>query len=100
MKFNLGQTVMTRGVADKIARDEEFAKFVVNSMGRYKKGDWGDLCEDDKKMNDDAIANGDDRILASYIFDPNDDDTFGEGKIYIITEWDRSATTILFPSEY
>ena len=43
-------------------------------------------------MNYDAIENGDDRILASY-------ETY-KGKIYIITEWDRSSTTILYPHEY
>jgi hypothetical protein len=43
-------------------------------------------------MNDQAVKNGDDRIMGVY---PTD-----EGDIWIITEWDRSVTTILFPSEY
>lgn len=43
-------------------------------------------------MNDDAVKNGDDRIFARY----NNE----EGDIYIITEWNREVTTILFPSEY
>lgn len=45
-----------------------------------------------KKMNDSAIKNNDDRILAKY--------NYGETAIYIITEWDRSTTTILFVDEY
>lgn len=43
-------------------------------------------------MNDDAVKNSDDRIFARY----NNE----EGDIYIITEWNREVTTILFPSEY
>ena len=53
----------------------------------------GNTCPDDTKMNDEAVKNGDDRILAVY-----EDKKYG--KIWIITEWDRSVTTILFPSEY
>ena len=53
----------------------------------------GNLCPDDAKINDKAVKNGDDRILAMY-----EDEKYG--KIWIITEWDRSVTTILFPSEY
>lgn len=53
----------------------------------------GDTCNVDAKMNNDAIRNGD-RILAVYT-QKNTDVT-----IWIITEWDRSVTTILFPNEY
>lgn len=48
--------------------------------------------EEDKKKNDKAIASGEDRILASY--------KTSEGQIFIITEWDRSYTTIMFADEY
>ena len=93
--FSLGQTVMTRGVADAIANDVEFAAFVLASMERYQACDWGEMEESDKKLNDSAVAKGDDRILAAY--KKQDGKAW---KIYIITEWDRSYTTILFPSEY
>ena len=66
--------------------------FIAQSLQRYSKCDWGDLSPEDAKMNDDAIKTGD-RVLAAYI---NDVGT----KIYIITEHDRSVTTILFPEEY
>ena len=95
MKFDLGKIVATAGVLQRAEEDKEFTKFVVKSMARYVNGDWGEMCEDDKKMNDDAVANGDDRIVANYEYDGDED-----GRIYIITEWDRSVTTILFPSEY
>ena len=61
-------------------------------MIRYKNQDWGNLCEEDKKLNDEAIKTGNGRILAAY--------ETSKGKIYIITESDISATTILFSEEY
>ncbi len=93
MAFELGRLVMTMGVADKIDEDPIFGLFVVKSLERYKQCDWGDTCEEDKKSNDDDLKN-DGRILAVYI-QPETETT-----IWIITEWDRSVTTILFPHEY
>lgn len=92
MKFSIGQVVITRGVNAKISESIEFSKFILESIARFRNCDWGNLGKEDWKMSDDAVKNGDDKILARY----NNE----EGDIYIITEWDRSATTILFPSEY
>lgn len=92
MKFNLGQVVMTRGIADRIENNEVFKTEVDQAFEKYVNCDWGDTCEDDAAMNDEAIKTGNDRTLAVY--------QTSEGKIWIITEWDRSYTTILFPSEY
>lgn len=91
-KFELGQTVMTAGINNAMAEDLSFAQTVLTNLNKYIHGDWGDLSDEDKKMNDDAINSGDDRILAAY--------ESPQGKIYIITEWDRSVTTILFAEEY
>lgn len=91
--FSLGQLVCTNGVNKKIEQDNEFKKFVEESLARYTNSDWGDACNEDVKMNNDAIRNGD-RILAVYT-QKNTDVT-----IWIITECDRSVTTILFPNEY
>ena len=93
--FKTGITVMTRGVADRIEADSLFAAFVTESFSRYLGCDWGDLDKDDARANDQAVADGNDRILAAY-----KREGFSEDKIWIITEWDRSATTVLFPSEY
>lgn len=90
-KFELGQTVMTRGVSEKIATNLIFAEEVTNALRRYRSCDWGEMDDEDKALNDEAIS-GEDRIFAAY--------ELTEGKIWIITEWDRSVTTILFPSEY
>ena len=93
--FKTGLTVMTRGIADRIEEDPQFAAFVTESFGRYLSCDWGDLDKDDARSNDEAVADGNDRILAAYERKDHPED-----KIWIITEWDRSATTVLFPSEY
>ena len=94
-KFELGQTVMTRGVADALSENPDFMGFVIESLERYKECDWGEMADEDKALNDAAVKNGDDRILAAY---KNGGPT--AWKIWIITEWDHSATTILFPDEY
>ena len=92
MKFNVGQVLMTNGVSSLITDNDKFAKFVAKSFIRHCNGDWGDLDGEDIEMNDKSLRNGE-RLFSKYNFD-------GETSIYIITEWDRSATTILFPEEY
>ncbi len=92
--FALGQLAMTRGVADLTEEDHGFSAFVERSMARYIRCDWGDTCAEDQESNNDAVAHGD-RILAEYREKDHPD-----WRIWIITEWDRSVTTILFPDEY
>ena len=86
--MELGQTVIIRTIGNAVVEDFMFYQFVFGSLERYKNHDWGDICESDKRMNDLAAKNNDDRIVARY------------GDIYIITEWDRSYTTILFCNQY
>ena len=94
MSFELGQLVMTAGINNRAAMDENFAKAVTKFLNRYLRMDWGDIGQADWKSNDLAVLLGDDRILASYRVP--DEGT----RVWIITEWDHSATTILFPEEY
>jgi hypothetical protein len=61
-------------------------------LARHSTGDWGDLEEADKQANEAALQAGD-RILSAYKLT-------GGHKLWIITEADRRATTILLPSEY
>lgn len=93
-KFELGQLVATRGVYEKMCEDKDFFDFVNESMCRFESCDWGDMCSEDKALNEEAVSIGEGRIHGSYIHKPSDE------KLWIITESDRSATTILFPSEY
>ena len=94
-QFDFGKLYMTRGVDELGNEQPAFDRHVQKSVDRYLRGDWGDMCADDKKMNDDAVADGENRIFAAYECADHPD-----WKIWIITEYDRSATTILFPSEY
>ena len=93
--ISMGQLVMTRGVNDLIADNAAFAKHVADSLTRYRGQDWGDVYEDSQQANDAAIQTGEDRIFASY-----EHPDHANWRIWIITEWDRSYTTLLFPSEY
>lgn len=91
MKFQIGSTYMTAGIKAKVAEDKVFAQEVYMCLHRHSQCDWGDLSEDDKQSNDEALQTGD-RILSAY--------ETTQGRIWIITEADRSATTVLFPDEY
>ena len=91
MKFSLGKLVWTRNVNNKVADDAQFAMFVLQCIRRHASGDWGNLGDADKKENEFSLKN-DLRLLSSY--------EQGDYKIWIISEADRSATTILFPEEY
>lgn len=90
--FNLGRLLMTRGVNDLVAENEAFAKLITESLARHRRGDWGDLDGEDKNENELSLKAGF-RLLSAY-------EDKGLPKIWIITEADRSATTILFPDEY
>ena len=83
---------MTRGVADKLAEDFDFAEFVLKSLFRHINADWGELSEEDKQENEFSLKNSF-RLLSAYERD-------GVPKIWVITEADRSVTTVLFPNEY
>ena len=86
-RFPLGQTVMTRGVAAQVSEGEVYA-----ALRRHQCGDWGQVCQDDWQENEHAVKEGF-RLLSVY--------TSCDGvKFWIITEWDRSVTTVLLPDEY
>jgi len=95
MLFDLGQLVMTRGVAIRQEEEPYFGRHVMAALLRYMEGDWGEMDYGDKKMNDMAIGPNPERIFAAYEHPHRP-----EWKIWMITEADRSATTILFPDEY
>ena len=87
-----GQKVMTRGISNKIAENEQFAKQVTYFFGRFLQKDWGDVSEDDAEMNNINAESGIGSLMGAY--------NTCEGRIWIMTEHDRSVTTIMFPEEY
>ena len=95
--FNLGTICLTRGVADLVSENTEFANFILRCLARHAGGDWGDLDEEDKLANQAALQRQE-RLLSAY-----NNDRFpkhGVATVWIITEADRQYTTILFPDEY
>jgi hypothetical protein len=100
----------TRGVNDKIAEDKKFTEFVMSSLVKFNRGDWGDVADEDWKANDadlKALNNGGwyGRILGSYFGYPEGRLTRnGTFHIWITRntaeEDGTQAITVLFPSEY
>ncbi len=89
-RFSPGQLVMTIGVDDLVRQGRlNPAPF----LRRHLHGDWGDLSDGDRQLNDAALKSGEDRLFSSY-------QVTRDLKLWIITEWDRSVTTLLLPSEY
>jgi hypothetical protein len=90
--FQPGTLVFTRNVNDLVAESTPFTEFVLSSLSRHCHGDWGDVCAEDKSANNRAVVEGD-RVLSAY-------GAKWLPKIWIISESDRSVTTVLFPDEY
>ena len=87
--FLLGQVCATPGALEALRRSgQKPGEFLV----RHVTGDWGDVCEEDKRLNDAAVAQGT-RVFSAYR-------TAAGEKLWVITEADRSATTLLLPDEY
>ena len=86
-KFTLGRICATRGAYDLLPPED-----VMAALGRHLLGDWGEVGPEDWKQNDEALEDGS-RLLSSY------DDRNGV-RFWIITECDRSLTTVLLPKEY
>ena len=88
-RFALGRTVITPGAEEALQIAGQTA---IEFLRRHMSGDWGELSDEDVKENEFSLKEGL-RLLSAY--------QTGKGqKIWIITEADRSATTILLPSEY
>jgi hypothetical protein len=87
VRIPLGQVVATPGALEQVPAVELFT-----ALRRHAQGDWGDVNDTDRSANDRAVQRGE-RILSAY-------STANGLRFWVITEADRSATTILLPSEY
>jgi hypothetical protein len=88
-RFQLGRMVATPGALEAL---QEAGQNAMEFITKHQSGDWGDLCEEDKRENEFSVDR-ELRIFSAYHLKD-------ETKIWIITEADRSATTVLLPSEY
>lgn len=87
--FALGQLVATPGAIETLGRADQLpAEFLL----RHHHGDWGELDPEDVAENERALRAGS-RLVSSYR-------TRADEQLWVITEWDRSVTTILRPDEY
>jgi hypothetical protein len=84
----LGKVLATPGAIQLL---RERGEHPFDYLARHATGDWGDLCEHDRRENERSLKHGW-RIVSSY--------PVGEKCIWVITEADRSVTTILLPDEY
>lgn len=100
-KFITGSVFTTSSIATEMEKIPLFSILCQDFLNRHRKGDWGDLVQEDKELNEEALLS-DGRLLSSYNLNEEMKSKISSNdvKVYIITEWDRSATTILFPSEY
>ncbi len=90
MKFSPGKIVFTPGAGSAFEKSPSSSWFRL--LSRHTHGDWGDLSDEDRTANDQAVY-GETRILSAYHLKD-------ETKIWVITEADRSVTTFLLPDEY
>jgi hypothetical protein len=88
-RFNSGQIVATPAAIDALERAGESMSTYLN---RHLSGDWGDVDAEDKATNERSLED-DERLLSAYHLN---DGT----KLWVLTEWDRSATTVLLPEDY
>lgn len=88
LRFPLGQVVATPGA---LALLERYGLSASTFLARHVRGDWGDVPPEDAAANDQAIT-ARHRVLSAY--------PVGDTRIWIISEWDRSVTTVIMPLEY
>ena len=88
-KFDLGKIVATLGALEALERSGQHACFFLH---KHAAGDWGDVCGADDKANNIALREGG-RLVSEYR-------TLKGDTLFVITEFDRSLTTILLPEEY
>ncbi|SRR5579883_637548 len=85
--FPLGQVVITTNALHTIPPDDYY-----RALARHAAGDWGELPAQDAALNEEALRDGDGRLFSAY--------GAGDRRFWIITEADRSVTTILRPEDY
>lgn len=86
--FGMGQIVVTPGASESLAIID---RHPVQLLSLHVTGNWGSLPEEDIKENEFSLKNGF-RLFSAYDID--------DARFYVITEWDRSVTTVLLPMEY
>ena len=103
-KFELGERVATASIGKAMSDDEAFMAFVVKCGVRYEDADWGEIEDDeDVDQNNEALEHGG-RLMGVYdvpeALRRHVHPLSFKDCLWIITDADRSATTVLWPGEY
>ncbi|MCU1336680.1 MAG: type restriction endonuclease subunit [Bryobacterales bacterium] len=94
-RFELGRILTTPGALEACP-----AIHMQRCLARHVTGDWGHIGSQDALQNEVAITDGG-SIMSAYVIDPAKPcKAFGENRLWIVTEADRSETTLLLPDEY
>jgi len=86
-KFPLGQLAATPNALSKLTQED-----IASALARHVTGDWGQVCEEDREENELSLKEGT-RLLSAYT-------AKNSTKFWVITEADRSVTTVLLPEDY
>ena len=94
-QFSLGRVVATQGALAALERAEQRPDTFLQ---RHQSGDWGELSPEDAQLNEQAVAREgaperQGRVLSAYLTEAGE-------SLWVVTEWDRSLTTLLLPDEY
>ncbi|WP_038115620.1 hypothetical protein [Variovorax atrisoli] len=108
-RFDLGRIVATPGALELMQRTDTHP---LTLLARHVSGDWGECCPEDAQTNEDALVHGS-RVMSVYRLplrsasegsenaeQASTQQDVGDDRIWLITEADRSVTTLLLPEEY
>ena len=88
VKFSVGNVCVTSNADSSIPRAD-----ITMALGRYMQGDWGDINEDDKQTNEEALKDKNEGFIGVYFSSKGT-------KFWIITDYGRETTTVLLPEDY
>ena len=95
--FSMGQVVVTSSIQSLMLSDLSFHTFIYTSLMRHEQGDWGEVTKEDHESNEMALVTGC-RLFS--VYECSSAHSVHGDCVWVITEADRSVTTVLWPGEY
>ena len=94
--FPMGRLLATPGALRTL---ERYRVSALALLSRHVRGDWGELCAEDRQSNADALEQGL-RLISVYTLSREEGGHTVHATVWVITEADRASTTVLLPAEY
>ena len=91
-KMTVNKLIYTIGIVELIQKEKITQTEIVKLLKHHVNGDFGNIDSEDKQIMEENYKAGEGQLLGNY--------KIKDYKIWIITEWDRSRTTVLLPEEY